>query len=42
MRNISKQQILRPDRTKQRLRRVFTEKPTFVILQYNAIIRSDR
>ena len=29
MRNIGKQQILQPDRIKQRLRRVFTEKPTF-------------
>ena len=42
MRNIGKQQILWPDRIKQRLRRVFTENPLFVILQCNTIVRSDR
>ena len=42
MRNIGKQQILRPDHIKQRLRRVFTENPLFAILQCNAIVRSDR
>ena len=41
MRNIGKQQILWPDRNKQRLRRVFTKNPLFVILQCNAIVRSD-
>ena len=41
MRNIGKQQILRTHRTKQRLRRVFTVKPLFLILECNAIVRSD-